>query len=185
MGCSCKLHLVYWYRRLLSHSPPCPLTLVERTDPTFPASPPSCPICAQSYPSISSCAAASPVLANFSQIIFNPGAFISIIECSCTDTFQSAFPQCVDCFQQTNQTAVIASQGADLPSILSGLRSVCALASTLLGNVTATNGEQVNGTPITPTPTPSSSSAISSHLAVLISSGMALTVAFLGSTLLL
>jgi len=30
------------------------------------------------------------------QIIFNPGAFIDIIKCACTDTFQSAYPQCAD-----------------------------------------------------------------------------------------
>lgn len=30
------------------------------------------------------------------KVIANPGAFISVIKCSCTDTFQSVFPQCVD-----------------------------------------------------------------------------------------
>jgi hypothetical protein len=79
---------------------------------------PSCPKCAPSWPNINSCAAACPVFSNFSmvyndpldllfhrtpayknpvqQIIFNPGAFIDVIKCSCTDTFQAAFPQCVD-----------------------------------------------------------------------------------------
>ncbi len=30
------------------------------------------------------------------QIIFNPGAFVDVIQCSCTETFQAVFPQCVD-----------------------------------------------------------------------------------------
>jgi hypothetical protein len=30
------------------------------------------------------------------QIIYNPGAFIDVIQCSCTETFSAAFPQCVD-----------------------------------------------------------------------------------------
>lgn len=38
------------------------------TPPTFPDYPPSCPICAQGYPSIDSCAQAAPVLANFSMV---------------------------------------------------------------------------------------------------------------------
>ncbi|KAF8583506.1 hypothetical protein K439DRAFT_1309804, partial [Ramaria rubella] len=109
--------------------------------PTFPPSPPSCPICAQSFPGIDSCAQAAPAFANFSQIIFAPGEFIDLIKCACTDTFQSAYPQCVDCFQQTNQTEVLDPTGDNLPTIVSGLRSVCALASTLLGNVTGADGE--------------------------------------------
>ena len=77
-------------------------------DPYFPNDPPSCPICAQNYDGISSCAQAAPVLANASmvrsvfalvpitqadvyraQILFNPGAFIDVIKCACTDSFQS------------------------------------------------------------------------------------------------
>lgn len=85
----------------------------DGTSPEFPQSPASCPLCEENYANINSCAAAAPVFANFSmvrqapisgsflftdssQIIFNPGAFISVIECACTDTFQSAYPQCVD-----------------------------------------------------------------------------------------
>ena len=95
--------------------------------PYFPDTPASCPICASGYPNISTCAEAAPVLANFSsvcaycnmgvlahqmfkntslhhydtckkKVIFNPGAFISVIKCSCTDTFQYIFPQCADWF---------------------------------------------------------------------------------------
>ncbi|KAK0189431.1 hypothetical protein F5146DRAFT_982000 [Armillaria mellea] len=113
--------------------------LVHRTTPYFPDSPASCPICAQNYSSIQNCAAAAPVLANFSMIIFNPGAFVDVIKCACTETFQSVFPQCVDCFQETNQTDVL--PGNNLPSIISGMRNICALESTLLGNVSKADGE--------------------------------------------
>jgi len=42
--------------------------------------------------------------------------FIDVIQCACTDTFQSAYPQCVDCFTQTNQTAFLVPQnGQSLP----------------------------------------------------------------------
>ncbi|CAL1698260.1 unnamed protein product [Somion occarium] len=132
--------------------------LTKRTDPFFPDQPPSCPICAQNYPSINSCAQAAPVLANFSMIIFNPGAFIDVIKCACTDTFQSAFPQCADCFIQTNQSDVLNTP--DLPGIVSGMRQICALESTLLGNVSETDGEVTpSAGVIAPTPTPSLSGA--------------------------
>ncbi|KAH8079827.1 hypothetical protein BXZ70DRAFT_646180 [Cristinia sonorae] len=132
------------------------VTLEKRTTaPVFPNDPPSCPICEQNYPNINSCAEAAPVLANVSMIIFNPGAFIDVIKCACTDTFQSAFPQCVDCFTKTGQTDVLSTP--DLPSIVSGMRSICALESTLLGNVSNTNGET---TPVTaPPPAPTNDAA--------------------------
>ena len=82
--------------------------LAKRTTPNFPSDIPSCGICAGNYSSISSCAAAVPVLQNFTmvcgrpvhiaatsaeieyfQVLFNPGAFIDVIKCACTDTFQS------------------------------------------------------------------------------------------------
>lgn len=54
-----------------------------------------------------------------SQMIYNPTRFIEVIQCACTDTFQSAYPQCVDCFTQTNQTAFLAPQdGKSLPFTL-------------------------------------------------------------------
>ncbi|KAF8644035.1 hypothetical protein AX16_008751 [Volvariella volvacea WC 439] len=118
------------------------------TEPYFPDTPPSCPICAQDYGSINSCAAAVPVLQNFTNIIWNPGAFIDVIRCACVDTFQAAFPQCVDCFIRTNQTDVL--ETPDLPEVLEGMRRVCAIQSTLFGNVSGANGE------VTPSPTPTS-----------------------------
>ncbi|KAF5366734.1 hypothetical protein D9758_006564 [Tetrapyrgos nigripes] len=133
-------------------------SLLRRTDPTFPPDPPSCPICQQNYDRINNCAQAAPVLANFSEIIFNPGAFINVIQCACTETFQSVFPQCVDCFVQTNQTQVL--NAPDLNSVVSGMRQVCALASTLLGGVASTDGE-LPSTTASPTPTPTSTNAAS------------------------
>ncbi|KAH9017715.1 hypothetical protein EDB85DRAFT_1874265 [Lactarius pseudohatsudake] len=124
-------------------SPPSspPLWVVPRQtqQPYFPDTPASCPICAQNYPSISSCAQASTVMANFTSVLFNPGAFIDVIKCSCADTFQSVFPQCVDCFEKTNQTDVLDTP--DLPSLVNSIRQVCAFASALLGNVSNSNGE--------------------------------------------
>ncbi|KAF8181080.1 hypothetical protein BJ912DRAFT_854950, partial [Pholiota molesta] len=113
------------------------IDLERRTDPVFPPSPASCGICEQNYSNISSCAQAAPVLANISMIIFNPGAFIDVIKCACTDTFQSAFPQCVDCFIQTNQEDVL--NVPNLPSLVNNTRQICALESTLLGNVSDVN----------------------------------------------
>lgn len=45
-----------------------PPSLERRTDPYFPDQPPSCPICAQDYPNINTCAQACPVLANFTEV---------------------------------------------------------------------------------------------------------------------
>ncbi|KAI0772437.1 hypothetical protein BD413DRAFT_436962, partial [Trametes elegans] len=115
--------------------------LARRQDaqPDFPEQPPSCPICEQNFGSIDSCAQAAPVLANFSMVIFNPGAFLDVIKCACADTFQSAYPQCVDCFTQTNQTQFLNSE--NLPSVVEGIRNVCALESTLLGGAATADGE--------------------------------------------
>jgi len=117
------------------------------TYPYFPDTPPSCQICAPAYPNISSCAAACYLFQNVTEILFNPSGFIDVIKCSCTDTFQSAFPQCVDCFIQTNQTGVL--QSDNLPSVISGMRQVCAFASTLFGGVASADG-QVSSTSGTP-----------------------------------
>lgn len=122
----------------------------QAAQPYFPDTPASCPICAQGYPRINSCAAAAPVLANFSLVIFNPGAFISVIKCACTDTFQSVFPQCADCFERTNQTAVLDTP--NLPSLVNNIRQLCALESTLLGNASNSDGEA------TPSPTAAAAS---------------------------
>jgi hypothetical protein len=83
---------------------------------------------------------------NSPQVIFNPGAFIDVIKCACVDTFQSVFPQCVDCFIQTGQENVLNSP--NLPAVVDGMRKVCGVASTLMGNVSAVDGES------TPAPVP-------------------------------
>lgn len=119
-------------------------------DPYFPDQPPSCQLCAQAWPSIDSCCDAAPLFENFTSIILNPVPFIDLIECACTDTFKSAFPQCVDCFQMTNQTDVL--QSDDLPGVISGMRTVCGMMSTLIGSVASTNRQLPSQTPITVTP---------------------------------
>ncbi|KAF9031078.1 hypothetical protein BDZ89DRAFT_1037645 [Hymenopellis radicata] len=135
------------------------------TAPYFPDTPASCPICSANYANIQNCAEAAPVLANFSMvcallvaIIFNPGAFVNVIQCSCTETFQAVFPQCVECFQATNQTDVLSTN--DLPSVVAGMKQICALESTLLGNVASANGEIPTTTSAAPAAT-SSSAALS------------------------
>ncbi|EKM78428.1 hypothetical protein AGABI1DRAFT_114712 [Agaricus bisporus var. burnettii JB137-S8] len=125
-----------------------------RTTPSFPDQPPSCPICAKDYPSISGCAEAAPVLQNFTNVIFNPGAFIDVIRCACVDTFQAVFPQCVDCFIKTGQEDILNTP--DLPGVVEGMRNVCAVASSLLRNVSATNGESTPSDNVPP-PSPTNS----------------------------
>ncbi|KAF9484163.1 hypothetical protein BDN70DRAFT_850198 [Pholiota conissans] len=135
----------------ISASPAISLVDLERrTDPVFPSSPASCGICEQSYPSISSCAQAAPVLANLSMIIFNPGSFIDVIKCACGDTFQAVFPQCVDCFIQTGQQDVL--NVSDLPGLVNNTRQICGLESTLLGNVSGVNSA--------PSPSPTSGNVL-------------------------
>lgn len=134
-------------------------TLQHRTTPYFPADPPSCPICEADYWNINSCAQACPVLANLTMVIFNPGAFIDVLRCACTDTFRSAFPQCVDCFGRTNQTWVLNEDGS-LPSVVNNLRDACAFASTILGQVASANSELPSSTS---TPLPTSTSSGGSH----------------------
>lgn len=109
--------------------------------------------------------------------MFNPSAFIDVIKCACTDTFQAAFPQCVDwcvfskkpetirmgkpltcnfSFVKTGQDNVIESK--DLPSIIDGMRRTCAIKSTLLGNVSGAN-HYFNSTSTKSVPTPTASSS--------------------------
>lgn len=54
--------------------------------------------------------------------MFNPLEFLSVINCACADTFQSAYPQCVDCFEHTNQTVFLEPEnGANLSSVITGM----------------------------------------------------------------
>jgi len=116
----------------------------------FPDYPPSCQICKQNYDNIDSCANASVVFANISEILYSPLSFFEVIQCACADTFQSAYPQCVDCFEQTNQTAFLEpSNGANLSTIVTNIRSICALGSAVFGGVASANSQLPGQTPIT------------------------------------
>ena len=55
-------------------------------------------------------------------------------------------------FIQTNQTELLNCNTEDLPGVIKGMRQVCALQSTLFGNVSYGNGEA------TPSPSPSPTS---------------------------
>jgi len=97
-------------------------------------------------------------------IIFNPGAFIDVLECACTDTFRSAFPQCVDCFGQTNQTWVYGEDDT-LPAVVNNLRDVCAFASTIIGHVASADSELPSSTSTSlPTPTSNGGSPSEYHV---------------------
>ncbi|KAH6912069.1 hypothetical protein BKA70DRAFT_1266465 [Coprinopsis sp. MPI-PUGE-AT-0042] len=148
--------------------------LQRRTDPYFPDQPESCPICAKDYDSIRNCAEAAPVLQNFTMVLFNPGAVIDVIQCACAETFTAVFPQCVDCFIRTGQEHILA--GNDLPSVVQGIRRVCAISSTLLGNVTQSNDEP----PPSPAPTSSSTTQAISLSTLLVTSGVSLLAASIG-----
>ena len=137
----------------------------------FPESPPSCQICEMNFGNIDSCANASIVFANITnvspprgimelctelshdgskKVIYNPLLFIDVINCACTDTFKSTYPQCVDCFEQTNQTVFLEpSGGANLSTIVTNIRSICALGGAVFGGVASANSQLPGQTPIT------------------------------------
>ncbi|PWN29852.1 hypothetical protein BDZ90DRAFT_216463 [Jaminaea rosea] len=127
-------------------TPPVPLSQLPY--PTFPAEYASCRKCEKRYPQISSCAQASSAFQNGTTIVSDPTKYYSIIKCACTDTFQSAYPQCLDCFQHTNQCWYLGTdpEGTQAPAILGNIRSLCALGSALLGGVASTNQHGRNGT---------------------------------------
>jgi len=155
------LLLTLWISFNLPVSRATPVALVEREDIAerdaglekrtyFPDYPPSCQICEQHYSEIDSCANASIVFSDVATIMYNPLMFFSVIECACTDTFQSAYPQCVDCFEQTNQTVFLEpTNGQNLSSVITGMRQICALGSSIFGHVGSVNSELPGQTPIT------------------------------------
>jgi hypothetical protein len=86
----------------------------------------------------------------YKQVIYAPLQFLSVINCACTDTFKSAYPQCVDCFLQTNQTVFLEpSDGANLSTIVTNMRQICALGSAIFGGVASANSQLPGQTPIT------------------------------------
>lgn len=117
--------------------------LKKRTQ--FPDYPPSCQICEPHFSEINACANASVIFADVQsvriqpclswaqfpsytggadtlrlQILLSPLSFISEITCACSSTFQSYFPQCVDCFELTNQTVYIEPSNGNMSSIVQG-----------------------------------------------------------------
>ncbi|PWY98553.1 hypothetical protein BCV70DRAFT_201868 [Testicularia cyperi] len=117
------------------------LPLASYGPPKFPADIPSCPKCEADYGSLSNCMGAASVFANATSIFNNPMAYINVIRCACTDTFQSVFPQCVDCFQNTDQCYYLGTdpQGTGAGNIVSNIRNICGLGSALLGGVATAN----------------------------------------------
>lgn len=118
----------------------------------FPDTPVSCKFCELHFNEIDSCANASVVFSNVAAILWNPKDFISVINCACTDTFKSTYPQCVDCFEQTNQTVFLEPSGGNLSSIVVGMRQICALGSAIFGGVASANSQLPGQTPV-PAPT--------------------------------
>ncbi|KAK7055502.1 hypothetical protein R3P38DRAFT_2847420 [Favolaschia claudopus] len=94
-------------------------------DPQFPQSPASCGVCSQHYDDIKLCLSVVPVVANFSFVISHLGNFTNVVTCGCDGTFNATFPQCVDCFQNTGQQAVLNMD--DPQAVITGLEKVCAL----------------------------------------------------------
>lgn len=120
--------------------------------PTFPANIPSCPKCEERYSSLSSCMGASSVFANATSIFSDPVAYINVIKCACTDTFQAVYPQCLDCFQHTDQCYYLGTdpQGTGANKVISNLRSICGLGSALLGGVASANNNIGTNVPVNP-----------------------------------
>ncbi|KAJ7270641.1 hypothetical protein B0H12DRAFT_1093219 [Mycena haematopus] len=112
------------------------------SDPDFPSSPPSCGLCAQNYSSIELCITVIPVVANFTTVLDNPGSFVDVLTCGCSTTFNITFPECVDCFENTNQQDVLNMDDPD--AVLTGLTKVCALER----SVGIGNGALVNSMPL-------------------------------------
>ncbi|CBQ72187.1 conserved hypothetical protein [Sporisorium reilianum SRZ2] len=120
--------------------------------PSFPSDIPSCPKCQERYSSLSSCMGASAVFANASSIFNNPIGYINVIKCACTDTFQAVYPQCLDCFQRTDQCFYLGTdpQGTGASKVISNLRSICGLGSALLGGVASANNDVGTNVPSNP-----------------------------------
>ncbi|SPO23486.1 uncharacterized protein UTRI_02165 [Ustilago trichophora] len=130
--------------------PPVPLSSLG--PPKFPSDIPSCPKCEERYSSLSSCMGASAVFANASSIFNNPIGYINVIKCACTDTFQAVYPQCLDCFQHTDQCYYLGTdpQGTGANKVVTNLRNICGLGSALLGGVATVNNNVGTAVPANP-----------------------------------
>ncbi|PPQ95777.1 hypothetical protein CVT26_015917 [Gymnopilus dilepis] len=110
-------------------------------------------------------------------VIFNPGAFIDVLKCACADTFQSVFPQCVDCFIKTNQSDVLDT--SSLPSLVGDIKNICGLESALLGNVSGADASLTAGAPI-PTSSASASTVSKQHVSLKIATAIIVLGLFIG-----
>jgi hypothetical protein len=145
------------------------LSLRLRTDsdePQFPASPASCGLCQQNYDSIKLCISVVPIMVNFTTVIENPGSFVNVISCACGDQFKTTFPQCIDCFEQTDQESFLNMPDPD--AVIEGTNKVCALENAVFGSGSTSSIEPVGGftdtqssTTATSTPTSDSTSSAS------------------------
>lgn len=153
--------------------------LADMPYPTFPSQYISCDKCSANYSSLSSCMEASSVFENATSIFNNPWSYISVIKCACTDTFQAVYPQCLECFQLTDQCQYLGERypdcivsydwswltdsissppgtdpvGTGAPAIVTNLRSICAFGSSLLGHAQSANYPDYNFT-FTPSTVP-------------------------------
>lgn len=116
--------------------------------PSFPAQYPSCYNCQQKYSSLSSCMEAASVFQNATSIFNSPLSYIAVIKCACTDTFQAVYPQCVQCFQMTDQCYYLGTdpKGTGAPEIVTNIRQICAFGSSLLGGADKANYPDNNNT---------------------------------------
>jgi hypothetical protein len=124
-----------------------PEALQKRTH--FPDYPPSCQICEPHFSEINACANASVIFADVQSILVSPLSFLGEITCACSSTFQYYFPQCVDCFELTNQTVYIEPSNGNMSSIVQGVHDICALGSVIFGGVASVNSQLPGQTPIT------------------------------------
>ena len=92
--------------------------------------------------------AASSVFENATSIFNAPWSYISVIKCACTDTFQAVYPQCVQCFQMTNQCQYLGTdpEGTGAPELVTNIRQICAFGSSLLGGANSANYPDYNNT---------------------------------------
>lgn len=97
---------------------------------------------------------ASAVFENATNIFNSPLKYIDVLKCSCTDTFQAVYPQCLDCFQRTGQCQYLGTdpKGTGAPAIVGNLRNICGFASGILGGAEKANNPSSNNsyTPSTP-----------------------------------
>ncbi|PWN36006.1 uncharacterized protein FA14DRAFT_50814 [Meira miltonrushii] len=129
-----------------SDTPSVPLS--QLGPPSFPAQYPSCYNCQQKYSSLSSCMEAASVFQNATSIFNSPLSYIAVIKCACTDTFQAVYPQCVQCFQMTDQCYYLGTdpKGTGAPEIVTNIRQICAFGSSLLGGAEKANYPYSNNT---------------------------------------